>query len=191
MTILFAGSSLPVLDKSFFAQNTLTVARDLIGVRLKYRECEGIIVETEAYKEDAASHAVTKPLKGVMLRETFGQVYIFFIYGMYHCLNFTTEEHGVGAVLIRAIEPTAGIEHMKKRRKTDRIVNLTNGPGKLFQAFGFHPNLHGQPVNKSIVLQSCENQRHFKIATSQRIGISRAVDLEWRFYMAGNKFVSK
>lgn len=167
------------------------MARHLLGSKLIYNGCEGIIVETEAYKDDPASHAVTKPRKGVMLRETYGKIYIFFIYGMYYCLNFTTEKDGVGAVLIRAVEPTAGIEQMKARRKTDKLVNLTNGPGKLFQAFDLSPDLHGEKIGERLKLERALNPSEFEIAVGPRIGISRAVELPWRFFINGNKFVSK
>lgn len=167
------------------------MARHLLGSKLIYNGCEGIIVETEAYKDDPASHAVTKPRKGVMLRETYGKIYIFFIYGMYYCLNFTTEKDGVGAVLIRAVEPTAGIEQMKARRKTDKLVNLTNGPGKLFQAFDLSPDLHGEKIGERLKLERAFNPSEFEIAVGPRIGISRAVELPWRFFINGNKFVSK
>ncbi len=180
-----------IIVQEFFARDTLYVARNLLGTKLLYQECEGIVVETEAYKDDAASHAVTRPQKGVMLKETYGHVYIFFIYGMYHCLNFTTEKDGTGAVLIRAVEPTAGIDFMKKRRNTDKLVNLTNGPGKLFQAFGLKPEIHGEVVGSNVQLHGCQNSNNFEIATSPRIGISKATELEWRYFIKGNIFVSK
>ena len=180
-----------LIDQDFFAQNTLTVARELLGMKLHYNGCEGIIVETEAYRDDAASHAMTKPKKGAMLRETYGCIYIFFIYGMYHCLNFTTEKGGVGAVLIRAVQPLLGLEAMQERRQTNSIKNLTSGPGKLFQAFGFSSGVHGEQVGRSVFLQRYLKQSSFEIATSSRIGISKAVDLQWRFFIKGNDFVSK
>ena len=180
-----------LIDKEFFAQDTLSVASKLLGMKLQYNGCEGIIVETEAYRDDAASHAVTKPKKGAMLRETHGCIYIYFIYGMYHCLNFTTEEKGVGAVLIRAMQPLLGLEAMKERRQTNSIKNLTNGPGKLFQAFEFNPGIHGEQVGRSILLQRYLKQSSFEISTSSRVGISKALDLQWRFFIKGNDFVSK
>lgn len=179
------------VGQEFFSKNTLTVARELLGMKLKYNGCEGVIVETEAYRDDAASHAVTRPNKGMMLRETYGCVYIYFIYGMYHCLNFTTEKNGVGAVLIRAVQPLLGLEAMKERRQIASTKNLTNGPGKLFQAFAFDPRAHGERIGQTISLQSYLNQGSFEIATSSRIGISKAVDLPWRFFIKGNEFVSK
>ncbi len=183
--------SMIFLNKNFFADNTVAVARALLGKQLNYGNCSGIIVETEAYRDDEASHAVTRPNKGVMLRETFGCVYIYFIYGMYHCLNFTTEKNGVGAVLIRAIEPLTGLEEMAARRKVDKIVNLTNGPGKLFNAFGFDPKHHGEEVGSSIKIAEKSSFPDFEIASGPRIGISKAVELDWRFHIKGNKFVSK
>lgn len=179
------------LDKKFFAGNTVSVAKSLLGRHLIYGNCSGIIVETEAYRDDEASHAVTRPNKGVMLRETFGCVYIYFIYGMYHCLNFTTEENGVGAVLIRAVEPLTGLEEMKARRKADKVENLTNGPGKLFNAFGIDPKHHGEEIGNSIKTTKEHFVSDFEIISGPRIGISKAVDLNWRFYIKGNKFVSK
>ncbi|RMF58315.1 MAG: DNA-3-methyladenine glycosylase [Calditrichaeota bacterium] len=179
------------LDKEFFAQETVTVARSLLGVTMSYQGCEGIIVETEAYREDAASHAVTKPNKGALLRETYGCIYIFFIYGMYHCLNFTTEKEGVGAVLIRAVEPLRGIELMKARRGTDEVRNLTNGPGKLFTAFGFDPGLHGEPIAAHIQLRPPAAPDALEIVSGPRVGISKARHLPWRFFVKGNHFVSR
>lgn len=178
-----------LLNREFFAGDTVSVARALIGVRLIYNGCEGIIVETEAYRDDPASHAVTRPVKGAMLRETYGKIYIYFIYGMYHCLNFTTEKHGVGAVLIRAVEPVAGIERMMQRRRVKSKYDLTNGPAKLFQAFGFDLSLHGQDVGQTLQLQSSCGER--VIESSPRVGISKATELPWRFCMKDNPFVGK
>lgn len=167
------------------------MAQDLLGTRLLYQDCAGIIVETEAYRDDPASHAVTKPKKGSMLWETYGHIYIFFIYGMYHCLNFTTEKNGVGAILIRAVQPLTGIEKMKERRNTDKLIQLCNGPGKLFQAFGMKPSIHGEVIGESTQLERFQDRTEFEIASSPRIGVSKAAELHWRFFIKGNKFVSK
>lgn len=180
-----------LIDKEFFARNTLEVARRLLGMKLIYGECEGMIVETEAYRDDPASHAVTKPQKGKMLIETYGCIYIFFIYGMYHCLNFTTEKDGIGAVLIRAVEPLSGIETMQSRRKISNFKNISNGPGKLFIAFGLHPSKHGERVGDSIHLQKHCKFTDGEIVTTSRIGISKATDLPWRFCVNGSEFLSK
>ncbi len=180
------------LDRQFFERNTLTVARDLLGKQLHYRGCSGVIVETEAYRDDPASHAITRPKKGVMLWQTYGCVYIYLIYGMYHCLNFTTEKDGVGAVLIRAIEPLTGLQQMETRRAPATKRNLSNGPGKLFKAFGFDPDHHGDEVGHSeIQLRADGHNGNFDIGTSSRIGISKAQELQWRFFVRGNPYLSR
>src|SRR6266568_5067956 len=124
------------LTPEFFARDTIEVARDLIGTVMIVGSCEGRIVETEAYTTDAASHSVMRPNQSAIMQKTFGHVYVYFIYGMYYCLNFTTDRTGTGAVLIRAAEPTRGIEVMKERRRTDDIRKLASGPGRLCDAFG-------------------------------------------------------
>ena len=87
----FSLNNMTYLDPEFFSRDTLVVARDLIGATLVVGRCEGRIVETEAYTTDAASHSVTRRNQASTMRETFGRVYVYFIYGMYYCLNFTTE----------------------------------------------------------------------------------------------------
>lgn len=118
------------IRRDFFAGDTLEVAPALLGCTLSHDGCEGIIVETEAYKTDEASHFRTRRVQGRPLSETWGQVYVYLNYGMYHLLNFTTEKHGVGAVLIRAIEPTAGISRMAKRRGTADSPTSPAGRGR-------------------------------------------------------------
>jgi len=177
------------LNRDFFAGETIGVAKNLLGVEIAFGECRGIIVETEAYKTDDASHFKTRKFVGKALANSYGQVYIYLNYGMYHLLNYTTEKDGIGAVLIRALEPTEGIEVMKKRRKTEKLRNLTNGPGKLCQAFGIDSAQNNQLIGESISLY----ERKFQpvIASSTRIGISKATDLEWRFFIKNNEFISK
>lgn len=177
-----------MITKKFFAEDTIKVAKKLLGTKLSYNGCAGIIVETEAYKTDAASHAVTRPNKGLLLSETYGVVYVYFIYGMYHCLNFTTEKNGTGAVLIRAVEPIKGLDKMVRRRQTNDVHNLASGPGKVCQAFGIDLGINGDAVGKTIKLE--RSGRPVKFAQSRRIGISKAKQLEWRFFIANNQFVS-
>ena len=177
------------LTKEFFAAGTLSVARKLLGTELSNNECRGIIVETEAYKTDDASHYNTRRHKGKALVDTYGHVYIYLNYGMYNLLNFTTERNGIGAVLIRAVEPLEGIEFMQERRNTTDLLNLTNGPGKLCQAFGIGSELNNQIIGDSITLF----HRRFKpeIEQSARIGLTKARDLDWRFFIKSNEYVSK
>ncbi|HYM00523.1 MAG TPA: DNA-3-methyladenine glycosylase [Blastocatellia bacterium] len=179
---------MPYLGTDFFARETITVARDLIGSILVVGHCEGRIVEVEAYTTDAASHAVIRRNQAASMRETYGQVYVYFTYGMYYCLNFTTERGGTGAVLIRAAEPLKGIEEMSGRRRTSKLKNLASGPGKLCQAFGINLDLNGKRIGKEIKLRARTTEP--TVLSSVRIGISQATDLEWRFYERDNPFVS-
>jgi DNA-3-methyladenine glycosylase len=151
--------------------------------------CEGRIVETEAYTTDAASHSVMRPKQSVVMQTTFGHVYVYFIYGMYFCLNFTTDRNGAGAVLIRAAEPTRGIDLMKERRGTDELRKLASGPGRLCDAFGIDLDFNGERIGKRIKVKARESIP--EIAISKRIGISRDAHLEWRYFESGNRFVSK
>ena len=177
------------LQPEFFSRETLVVARDLIGVTLVVGRCEGRIVETEAYTTDAASHSVIRRNQASTMRETFGRVYVYFIYGMYYCLNFTTDKEGPGAVLIRAAEPARGATLMMKRRETQEAKRLASGPGRLCEAFGIDLRLNGKPVGREIKLRPRADEP--AISVSRRIGISRAAELEWRFYETDNPYVSK
>ena len=177
------------LTKEFFAAGTLSVARKLLGAEISYNDCRGIIVETEAYKTDDASHYNTRRHKAKALVDTYGHLYIYLNYGMYHLLNFTTERAGIGAVLIRAVEPLEGIEAMQERRNTSNLINLTNGPGKLCQAFGIGAELNAKPIGEPFTLY--HRKRIPDIEESERIGITKDTELMWRFFIKGNRYVSK
>jgi len=177
------------LTSDFFARDTIEVARDLVGTVLVVGRCEGRIVETEAYTTDAASHSVMRPKQSAVMQHTFGHVYVYFIYGMYFCLNFTTDRRGAGAVLIRAAEPTRGFEVMKQRRGTDDIRKLSSGPGRLCEAFGIDLSFNGQRIGQLIKVKPRKTTP--EISSSTRIGISRDAHLEWRFYERGSVYVSK
>src|SRR5262249_13349510 len=161
---------MPYLNKSFFARDTLTVARDLIGAVIVVGECQGRIVEVEAYTTDAAAHSVTRRHTATLMTETFGHIYVYLIYGTSYCLNFTTEEEGVGAVLIRAAEPLAGMKRMQRRRGTIDPKKLASGPGRLCQAFGIDMRFNGQQIGERLKLKS--GAARCEIGTSPRIGIS-------------------
>jgi DNA-3-methyladenine glycosylase len=177
------------LDAEFFAGDTLAVAREMIGAVLIAGQCRGKIVEAEAYTTDEASHFVTRSRQGALMRETFGQIYVYLTYGMYYCLNITTERDGVGAVLIRAVEPLDGIDTMIERRGVEDIGKLASGPGRLAQAFGIGLELNGRPIGREIKI--FRRRSAPDISTSRRVGISKAIELEWRFYETGSPFVSK
>ena len=176
------------LDREFFARDTVAAARDLIGTTLVAHGCAGRIVETEAYTTDAASHAVMRSRQAAIMRETFGHVYVYLIYGMHYCLNITTERHGTGAVLIRAVEPTRGIELMQQRRGTSNVRQLASGPGRLCAAFGIDLAMNGKPLGGDIHILRREAAP--PVSAGPRIGITRATELDWRFYETGSPFVS-
>ena len=177
------------LTSDFFARDTIEVAHDLIGTALVVGPCEGRLVETQAYTTDAASHSVMRQRQAAAMRQTFGHVYVYFIYGMYYCLNFTTDREGAGAVLIRAVEPMRGLELMKQRRGTDDVGKLASGPGRLCEAFGVDLSFNGERIGSRIKVKPRKTAPG--IATSRRIGISRDAHLEWRFYERDSAFVSK
>jgi len=183
------GYFMAYLTSEFFARETTEVARDLIGTILVAGGCEGRIVETEAYTTDAASHSVMRPKQSVVMQHTFGYVYVYFIYGMYYCLNFTADCEGAGAVLIRAVEPTKGLDRMRERRKTNDIRRLASGPGRLCQAFGIDLSDNEKKIGQRIKVKG--RQTTPRLASSKRIGITRAMHLEWRFYDSNSPFVSR
>jgi DNA-3-methyladenine glycosylase len=121
-----------------------------------------------------------------------GYAYIYFTYGMHYCFNITAEEEGVGAaVLLRALEPTQGIDLMKQRRNQDNIHNLCSGPAKLVQALGITKTDYGKPVFAGeLRLKPREEAPNLSIRSGPRIGISRAKDKPWRFWLADNPFIS-
>ena len=176
------------LTRDFFARDTVIVAQDLIGTTLVAGKCTGRIIETEAYTTDAASHAAKRTNRSALMYETYGHIYVYITYGMYYCLNFTCERDGIGAVLIRAIEPLSGIGEMQQRRGTDEFKKLASGPGRLSQAFAIDLSLNGKLIGRELKL--CERQTIPQISASPRIGISKATELEWRFFEKDNPFIS-
>ncbi|MBD3319228.1 DNA-3-methyladenine glycosylase [Candidatus Woesearchaeota archaeon] len=177
------------VSPSWCSRDALIVARELLGKVISIKGCSGMIVETEAYKRDPASHGYKiTPRSEIMLR-THGRWYVYVIYGMYHCLNITTNKGDVGAVLIRAIEPLKGVEIMKQRRNTDAVHNIGSGPGKLCTALGINKTHNDTCITSDLTLH------HYKkianVVTSTRIGISEGKELPWRFYVRDNPHVSK
>ncbi len=189
------------LPQAFYNRSTLAVARDLLGKRLiRFDDNDtvlsGIIVETEAYigQDDPACHAARgRTQRTELMFGPPGYAYIYFIYGMYYCLNAVTEATDFpAAVLIRAVEPESGIEAMKERRKRDKLKELTNGPGKLCQAFGLDKSQNGFNLSeKPLIIANAPAIPEANIAASPRVGISVAKERPWRFYVKDNRFVSK
>ena len=197
------------LPADYFARPTLEVARDLLGARLVHApptgpRLVGRIVETEGYtQDDRAFHGwglydeATGQLKeegrGLPLFGPPGGAYVYLIYGMYWLLNVVTEPEGTGgAVLIRAVEPLEGTDAMQPRRAAAKKTrDLTNGPGKLTQAFDVDDRFHGARLTEPpLYLAPPEAAVEREIASSSRIGITKAVDRQWRFFVKGHAFVS-
>lgn len=190
-----------VLNKEFYERDTRVVARELLGKvivrKLDGKILKGKIVETEAYlgEEDRASHArFGKTNRNYLMFEEAGRVYVYFIYGMYYCLNVTTEVKGkAGAVLIRGIEPLEETEVMKRNRKKAEIKRLTDGPGKICQAMQIDKSFNGEEIfdDNGILYIEQEEKYNFEIVESKRIGVKMDLDENMRYYIKNNKFVSK
>lgn len=187
------------IGHNFFRQDTLTIAKALLGKLLVHRTDQGLlggrIVETEAYlHDDPACHASRgKTPRCAPMFGPPGRAYVYFIYGNYYCFNVVTEEEHKGeAVLVRALEPLFGIPQMMENRKTSEFRNLTSGPGKLCQALQITKAQNGWDLLRSdLLLAEEEDQKKFDVVASPRIGISKATENPWRFYIKGNPHVSK
>jgi DNA-3-methyladenine glycosylase len=195
-----ARGSLP-LPVSFYDRETEAVSRDLLGAVLECRTPDGIvsgrIVETEAYigEHDPACHAAAGHTERTRwLYGHPGTAYVYFIYGVHWCFNAVTRAAGhPSAVLVRAIEPIAGIDIMRRRRpaaRNDR--DLTNGPGKLCAALGVDGSYNGLRLDRfPLRIRAGEPVPDSEVMLSPRIGITKAADWPLRWYIAGNAWVSK
>jgi DNA-3-methyladenine glycosylase len=187
----------PILPREFYARHTVEVARELLGKVLVHGAAAGIIVETEAYLggEDLAAHSA----RGITDRTRVifgppGHAYVYFIYGMYECLNLVAEPEGKpGCVLIRAVEPVAGIDLMRQRRASARkLEDLASGPGKLTLALGITRAQNGADVTRgSLVVREPAERHVVEVQVTPRIGIAQSADLPLRFLVRGNRFVSR
>jgi DNA-3-methyladenine glycosylase len=184
------------LPPSFYDRPVLEVAQALVGCVLEYGGCAGVIVETEAYHHsEAASHAyVGLTSRTSVLFSDPGKAYIYRSYGIHALLNAVCEAPEVGAaVLIRALEPIEGVAQMHARRGVAREVELCNGPGKLTQALGIDLDLNDTNLYEGpIVLHAREDGwKDPELIAGPRVGITKAVELPWRFSAAGSRHVSK
>ncbi len=184
------------LLKEILAKDSTTAAPLLLGWKLVHEtpggRLAGYIVETEAYHEDdPASHTFNgKTKRNAAMYEAGGTVYVYFTYGMHHCVNIVTGPRGRGeGVLIRALEPTEGIHSMKHNRGMNTDSQLTNGPAKLVQALGIHAGYNGSVLGAGLHLEPGIQPQ--EIVQTRRIGIARAQDEPLRFYIADNPFVSR
>ena len=178
------------LPRSFYARNTVTVAKELLGKKLVRKvgnqRISGIITETEAYRhqDDPASHAFRrKTERNKAMFEEVGRAYVYFTYGMYFCFNVVARNPKVkaGAVLIRAIHPEKGIDIMKKNRGKNNEKNLTDGPAKLSQALDITKKQYGVDLTRNSELFITKGLQKQKIIATRRIGINTALDNLWNF----------
>lgn len=182
------------LGSDFFSRDCVVVARELVGTKLVIdKRFMGEIVETEAYcaRRDRACHGFRgKTPRNAALFGSPGSIYVYQIYGIHHCLNFVTGLAGEGAaVLIRAIRPVFGMEACHLRRKVRDEHNLCNGPGKLCQALGIDLKWNGKSMADAGISISPFKQRTVKAGS--RIGISKDVDLPWRFGISNSLYISR
>ncbi len=179
------------LPREFYLQDTVAVAKNLLGKRIIRKigrqQISGIIIETEAYRheDDSASHAFRKITeRNKAMFGDVGMAYVYFTYGMHYCFNVVAKNPKIkaGAVLIRAIEPEKGIKIMQENRKVTNLKNLTNGPAKLTQALEITKEHYGIDLTKNSKLFITEGiKKSKKISTSPRIGIKEATDKLWNF----------
>ncbi len=191
-------------DREFYMKSALMLAPELLGKKLvhktKYGVCSGMIAEVEAYcgADDKGSHAY-KNRRTARTEIMFGEggfSYVYSIYGMYNCFNVTANEKDKPeCVFIRAIEPLDGIELMKKRRNTEKISELCSGPGKLCTALAIDKSCYGLDLTESeLYIENYKDIPKDLIRVSPRINIDYAEECSeyyWRFFIEGNKFVSK
>jgi DNA-3-methyladenine glycosylase len=193
------------LPQSFYSQDTTLVAKLLLGCFLVHLEGEettlGRIVETEAYlQNDPAAHSfVGKTKRNSVMFGPVGHAYVYFIYGMHYCVNAVAGTEGSGeAVLIRALEPIQGTSVMQKRRGTEKLSLLCNGPAKLTEALAIPLSLNGVPLFEGSLqiwspdsLASVPYIDTSDIVETTRIGINRAREQPLRFYLRNSKFISR
>jgi DNA-3-methyladenine glycosylase len=184
------------LGTDFYARSVHEVAHDLVGCVVRHGAAAGRIVEAESYhQEEPASHAFVgiTPRTRVLFGEP-GTAYVYRSYGIHACLNAVTESEGVGAaVLIRALEPLEGLDVMRARRGVSRDEELCSGPGKLTQALGIGLELNGSSLvgGPIRILSPPDGLASPRVVRGERIGITKAADLPWRFCDADSRHVSR
>ncbi len=181
------------LKRAFFARSVHEVAPDLIGATLLVDGVGGVIVEVEAYHHtDPAAHSYRGPTpRNLVMFGPPGFAYVYRSYGIHWCVNFVCEKEGsASAVLIRALEPTHGLAAMRRRRGLDDERALCSGPGKLTEALGITHAHNGLALDAPPIALHARKQRP-DIAVGLRIGITKAVELPWRYGLKGSRFLSK
>ncbi|MBR0860301.1 DNA-3-methyladenine glycosylase [Bradyrhizobium liaoningense] len=181
------------LKRAFFGRSVHEVAPELIGATLLVDGVGGIIVEVEAYHHtDPAAHSYRGPTpRNQVMFGPPGFAYVYRSYGIHWCVNFVCEEEGsASAVLIRALEPTHGIAAMRRRRHLRDVHALCSGPGKLTEALGITIAHNALPLDRAPIALHARTE-DLEVASGIRIGITKAVELPWRYGVRGSKFLSK
>jgi DNA-3-methyladenine glycosylase len=181
------------LKRAFFGRGVLAVAPDLIGTTLLVDGVGGIIVELEAYHHsEPAAHSFNGPTpRNLVMFGPPGFAYVYRSYGIHWCVNFVCEKTGsASAVLIRALQPTHGIPAMRRRRGLHDERSLCSGPGKLCEALGITDKHSGLPLDRPPIALFARVEKP-EIVSGVRIGITKAVELPWRYGLKGSRFLSK
>jgi DNA-3-methyladenine glycosylase len=181
------------VTRDWFARSVHAVAPDLIGAKLLVDGVGGTIVEVEAYDhEDPAAHGYRGPTaRNAVMFGPPGHAYVYRSYGVHWCLNLVCEDVGVAsAVLVRALEPTAGVETMRARRGLDDLRLLCAGPGRVCQALGVTREHDGLPLDRP-PFELVERRGPVDVVRAPRIGITKAAERPWRYLLAGSRFVSR
>ncbi len=192
------------LPREFYNRDVLTVAEEILGKTLVHITKDGVvkgkIVEVEAYNGlcDKAAHSY-KNLRSKRTEIQYGEggyAYVYLIYGMHHCMNIVVNRENLPEVLLlRALQPIDGLELMKKRRKTENVKMLCNGPGKLCQAMEITREHYGEDLcGENFYLENTPSVKPEEIVRTKRINIDyakEAVDFPWRFFIKGNPYVSR
>lgn len=182
-----------ILGRGFFARSVHDVAPALIGAMLLVDGVGGVIVEVEAYDhEDPASHGFRgRTTRNASMFGPAGNAYVYRSYGIHWCLNLVCEAEGsAAAVLLRALEPTHGLDRMAARRRTENHRLLCAGPGRLCQALAVTDEHDGAPLDREpFELRGAPGP--VDVVAVPRIGVTRAADLPWRYVLVGSRFLSR
>ena len=185
-----------MIEQAFFERDALVCARELIGCEFVHGTTGGVVIETEAYKEygDEACHLFTRPsARKFAAKHPAGTAYVYLNYGIHWltnvlCIDADTGDKGF--VLLRALHPSRGISLMKERRHKEKNQDLCSGPGKLTSALNIGPEQHEQSTTVAMTFQFQKGISTFEIAEDRRVGITKAVNLPWRFLAKDHPGVS-